>query len=124
MTKTQLIEKVVGGALLVVGEYRMSKAEMLRWRDKVNGQNKEAPILRHTVELGSNSVQVNERVPDGTRLEDIHVPFKKGQMIVLAVESYSVDKGAVSCRGHLENYSDGGTVPPDGSGVASPGKRS
>ena len=47
--------RLEAGAFLALGEYRMSKAEMLNWVDKKNGQAKSAPILRHVVEFGSSS---------------------------------------------------------------------
>jgi len=95
-------ERWEGGELCVPCEYRMSKAEMLEWNDKQNGQKKSAPLLRHTVELGQTSVTVNERVPDNTKLEDIRVPLKKGESVLLVVSEWTVAKGLVSCRGKLE----------------------
>ena len=89
------------GVLSCVGEYRMSKAEMINWRDKDSGRAMSAPVLRHTLELNGASIQVQERVPDGTKLEDIHVPLKKGDIVVLRVSEWTVTRGLVSCRGAL-----------------------
>jgi len=102
MTELDLVNRVREGEALMVGEYRMSKAEILKWRDKITGKPQEAPILRHTVEFGKSSVSVNERVADGTRLEDIHVTFNKGDAVVLHVDELTRAKGLVSCRGRLE----------------------
>ena len=85
----------------------MSKAEIIEWRDKTNGQMRSAPMLRHTVEVGSASVTVNERVPDGTKLEDIHIPFVKGDTVVLSVDEWASAKGLVTCRGKLEKLQAG-----------------
>jgi len=89
------------GELVVLGEYRMSKAELIQWRDKQTGKAMEAPMLRHTVEFGSISVQVAERVPDGTRVEDIHVGFSKGDKVAVYLTELTSTRGAVSAGGRL-----------------------
>jgi len=116
MRLNELVERVQAGEFLVVGEYRMSKAEMLNWVDKTNGQRKSAPILRHTVEFGNESVAVNERVPDGTKLEDIKINYIKGDRVVLHVQERISERGLVACRGQLEKLTRG-------PGDASPGER-
>lgn len=106
LTRQEAIERFTRGDIVSLGEYRMSKAEMLNWRDKTNGQAKSAPILRHTVEVGGISIAVNERVPDGTKIEDIHVAFKKGDMVLLEIQELTVDRGLVSARGSLSKVED------------------
>ena len=105
----------MAGGFIAVGEYRLSKAEMINWRDKVTGKPMSAPMLRHTVEFGSQSVAVQERVADGTKIEDIHVTFNKGDAVILHVDEYTSAKGLVSCRGRLEKFqsplSSGMTLP-------------
>jgi len=107
--------RVRSGEFLAVGEYRHSKSEMLNWRDKQTGRAMSAPILRHTVEFGDSSVAVSERVPEGTKLEDIKIPFVKGELVVLAFEELTRNLGLVSSRGKLEKFqpatSPGSTVP-------------
>lgn len=102
MKLDEALARCKAGELLAIGEYRFSKSEMLNWVDKQNGRERSAPILRHTVELGDKSVVVNDRVSPNTKLEDIHVPFSKGQQVAVFVEEWVVSKGQVSCRGHLE----------------------
>ena len=112
MDETSFMSQVKAGSLLALGEYRHSKSEMLRWRDKLTGRLMEAPVLRHTVEFGNCSVAVSERVPEGTKLEDIHVPFVKGEMVVLHLEELSRNLGLVSARGKLEHF-----TPSPGNGA-------
>ena len=100
------------GAFCALGEYRSSKAEMISWRDKASGRPMSAPMLRHTVEFGEQSVAVSERVPDNTKLEDIKVPFIKGERVFLVVSEYTTTKGLVACRGTLDKVSPS---PADGS---------
>ena len=102
MNKLQATELFLAGGFLAIGEYRMSKAEMLNWRDKQNGQAKSAPMLRHTVEVGSVSLTLAERVPDTTKLEDIKIGFAKGDLVVVYLDELTSPKGVVSGRGRLE----------------------
>src|ERR1039458_10383122 len=103
MTKEQLFESVLSGKVLATGEYRMSKAEMHSWRDKVNGQAKSGAFLTHTVEVGDVAITLSERVPEGSKIEDIRVPFTKGEGVVIFFDSLLSSKGIVSGRGKLEN---------------------
>lgn len=117
-SREEIIDRIFAGEFLAVGEYRNSRAEMLTWRDKTNGQQRSAPILRHTVEFGNVSAAVNERVPDGTKIEDIHVPFNKGDMVVCALTELSQNLGQVAARGALSRL----VLPsPAGNGPRSPG---
>jgi hypothetical protein len=103
MDKKQAMDLFNAGQFVAIGEYRMSKAEQIKWRDKTSGKEMEAPMLRHVVEFGDKSVAVSERVPSNVKLEDIKVPFIKGDTVLLHVEEYTTQKGLVSCRGRLES---------------------
>lgn len=107
MNEETFMRSIRAGALMVLGEYRHSKAEVINWRDKTTQQAKSAPVLRHTVEVGDQSIAVSERVPDGIKVEDIVVPFKKGDSVVLHLEELSRNLGMVSARGRLEAFSNG-----------------
>ena len=85
MTERELVHRVRAGECVMVGEYRMSKAEEINWRDKTNGRPLSAVVLRHTVEFGDKSVVVNERVPQEVKLPDVKWVWKKGQSVALVV---------------------------------------
>jgi len=104
MKEKEIVSSVLGGAFLAVGEYRHSKSEVIKWSDAKTGRAMSAPVLRHTVEFGSESVTVNERVPQDMKLEDIKVPFSKGQLVVLRVEEFTRKLGMASARGKLEEF--------------------
>lgn len=95
------LEDWQGGEFVLVGEYRMSKAEVIAWRDKQTGVAKEAPMLRHTVEFGQVSAQVAERVPEGAKIESLSVPFTKGDKVACYLSELMTMKGQVSMRGKL-----------------------
>lgn len=110
MTEKEFVDRVQSGALLVLGEYRMSKQEMISWRDKQTGRPMSAPVLRHTVEFGDMAVAVSERLPDSiTKLEEVPpIPFKKGQRVVLHLDELTRSLGMVAARGRLEPYGANG----------------
>lgn len=94
---------VLGGRRVVVGEYRASKIEEIKWKDKETHQPKQAVFCRHTVEFGPESVQVNERVPEGAAVSDIKVPWVKGQIVALVDFTWEIFKGASTVRGTLQS---------------------
>jgi hypothetical protein len=104
MDESTFLKRVRAGEMLAIGEYRHSRAEMINWRDKKTGAAMTAPVLRHTVEFGSNSVAVSERVPDSIkRIEDMPpIPFTKGETVILVIEELTKNMGLVSARGGLE----------------------
>jgi hypothetical protein len=117
MELEQAITLFKTGQFVAIGEYRMSKAEIIKWRDKTNGKEMEAPILRHVVEFGDKSVAVNERVASNTKLDDIKVPFVKGDAVIMHVEELTAQKGLVSCRGRLEAIAKTSPGKPGASGA-------
>jgi len=104
MTQAQLIEKILAGEILALGEYRHSKKEMLEWRDKKTGRACAAPILRHTVECGDQTIALSERVPDDMKLEAVSWPWTKSQRVVLHIDEISRNLGLISARGKLEAF--------------------
>ena len=109
------------GEFIAVGEYRLSKAEMISWRDKQTGRAMTAPMLRHTVEFAAGSVQVAERVPENTRIEDIAVPFRKGERVVVYFSELAQSKGSFTARGRLVRWPrvpDKSPSPVGGAAVA------
>jgi len=118
MKITELSERVRKGEVVAVGEYRMSKAETINWRDKQSGAAKSAVVLRHVVEVGDKSVTVNERVPDGVKEGDVKVAWSKGQLVVLHLDSWVTERGTVTCRATLEllEGNESGQAKPVGVG--------
>src|ERR1044072_6989131 len=92
------------GDFIAVGEYRLSKAEMISWRDKQTGRAMTAPMLRHTVEFAAGSVQVAERVPENTRIEDIAVPFRKGERVVVYFSELAQRRGSFAACGRFVGW--------------------
>lgn len=101
MTNKELMEQIMAGKPLVVVEYRSSKAENIKWRDKETQKTLTGVFLRHTVEAGEVSVAVNERTGEDFKADGYKAPFKKGEKCVLVFTDYQTVKGATSARGVL-----------------------
>lgn len=86
---------------VVVCEYRSTRAQEIKYRDKVTGKQQVMPLCEHGIEIGETQVRVSERLPDGADIALIKPPFKKGQRCILAVESWSVEKGQTRASGKL-----------------------
>lgn len=102
MTDKQVIEAMMSGSRIFVGEFRATKTDHITWRDKDSGRRLEADLIRHTVECGADTIMVNERLPDGQDITKMSWPFKKGDRVVVHVESMEVNKGFTQVRGRLE----------------------
>ena len=82
---------------------RSSIASLLEWRDKVNGSAKQAPMLKHNLEVGNVGLCLSERVKEGTKVEDINTkPFPKGDRVLVHLDELTSMRGIMSGRGHLE----------------------
>lgn len=123
MTKDKAMSGFLAGELLCIGEYRMSEASIVDYRDKTTGKPASFPSIKHTVEFGRRSVTVQDRAPEGFRVEGFVEPFKKGQHVICHVSDWFLEKGNVTCRGKLEqldsevNLSSAGSVSGKSSGV-------
>jgi hypothetical protein len=113
VTKDQAVSKFLAGEPIVFVEYRSSKAEVIKWRDKESRRVLTAAVLRHTVETDSGAIVVNERLsaefPDEVAqaqfCEYYKSVFVKGSKVLLHLKSLSTVKGIVMADGALEAIS-------------------
>jgi len=101
MTKAEFVKSVESGATMVACEYRSSRVDSIQWRDKVTGKALQANILRHTVEVGTTSVAVSERMPDDWDGKTFNAPVSKGERAVLEFSDWRTEKGVTQIRGKL-----------------------
>jgi len=104
MNKAQLIDGVLAGQALVLVEYRQTKVEVVKYRNKETGKAEEMRKIRHHVEGGGAAFPIEERVPEGLNLDTYKSPFAKGQMVVWHVDSMSKVKGVERNSGILEAF--------------------
>jgi hypothetical protein len=97
----EAIKRWQSGERLLFGEYRASKAEVIKYRDKTTRAITSMSVLRHTVEVGPDSVVVNERVEDDFDAEHYKSPFAKGQKVIVHLDSLVIEKGIPQARGKI-----------------------
>jgi len=106
MKRTEAIAKVGGGGVWLIGEYRLSKAETVHYRDKVSGKSASFSSIVHHLETGNEAVSVQERVPDGADLSKFKAPWNKGQKVLVEVKSLERVGGFLRASGPVETIDD------------------
>lgn len=102
MTQKQAIESFLSGKPLLVVEYRSSKAERIKWRDKESRAVMEAPLLRFSCEAADGTAYViNQRVPDTFDETKYVPPFAKGARVILEFVSMTIERGIVHFQGSI-----------------------
>lgn len=102
MKLTEALKKLETGAFLGgIAEYRSSCAETIKYQDKKTGRMAEMAMLRHNIEVGDVAVAINERTTDDFKADAYKSPFKKGQKVLVCLQSMETDKGLVRARGTL-----------------------
>jgi len=92
---------VFAGERLLVGDYRLGKAEAITYRDK-SGKTANAVVLRHTLECGNDVIAVSVFADDSVKAETWKPPFAKGTKVVVRLESLVIDKGTITVRGDIQ----------------------
>jgi len=107
-TEADAIRLFKAGRMVLVVEYRGSSVDHITWTDKQTRVRKEADLCKHTVEVGSRSMMVNERMAedwDGRaaagRFEAGQFPFPKGTRCVLEYKWVSQERGVLEAEGVL-----------------------
>jgi hypothetical protein len=104
MKLNDVVKMFDAGQPVLVVEYRSSKAERIRWRDKESHNTLEAPILRHSCEAADGTPYVvNERVPDTFKETEFKSLFKRGDKVVLKFTAMNVERGIQHFQGALES---------------------
>lgn len=106
MKKADAFKLIEAGELVVIGEYRSSDAQTINYRDKTTGRMTDMDMLSHTVEFGSNSVKLRERTDDNFKPDQYKAPYKKGQRVVVQLESLLREKGVYTGSGKLQPLED------------------
>ena len=98
LTKEQLIEKVMGGEICLVAEYRSTKFDEVRYLDKKTGKPERFIKVEHHVEAvmegQTEAFSVEERQPrDLDSIQAVHLGLVKGQIVVLRLMSVRREQG-------------------------------
>lgn len=105
LTMAQVQQLHQDGFPVLIGEYRLGKAENIEWRDKTSKQMVSGVSVRHTVENAVESVVISENVPDGYDVAKFLPPCKKGDKCAYIARSMQTAKGVVQFRGTVHPLS-------------------
>lgn len=109
MKASEVQKMFAAGKPVLLVEFRSSKAERIKWRDKESKATLEAPLLRHSVEAEDGTPYIlNERVPETFDETKFAAAFKKGDKCVLLFTSMIVEKGIAHFQGSLEKLESDG----------------
>lgn len=85
-----------------IGEYRGSKAEVIKFLDKKTGRAASFPSLKHTIEVNGEAISFSERVADDFDPNNFAVAYKKGDTVLAKLTAFQNDKGLLRGSGTLE----------------------
>ncbi|MBI5769104.1 MAG: hypothetical protein HZA93_15025 [Verrucomicrobia bacterium] len=100
MKVTEITGLMERGGVYMLGEYRASKPETIKYRDKVTGKPAEFSVIKHVVETGNDQVTVQER-STAEAVAQFRQPFKKGAKVLLQCESFERVEGFLRATGNL-----------------------
>jgi len=101
ITESELIAQILQGGIWAIGEYRLGKADVIKWRDKTSGKAMEGVVARHTIECGAEALVFSPRLPEGYAVADFGPLLPKGTKCALQVNRVEVDKGNTTVSGTL-----------------------
>lgn len=109
MKHKELLETLVSGQHILVGVYHGGKCEQMTMRDKTTGKPRKAYVIRETILTDGEAAVVAGWCPDDFTEEQQAkwLPkFKRGDRVVLRVQSSEVVQGFKRYSGVLESLTD------------------
>jgi len=102
MNEKEIVARRKKGGIWMLGEYRGGKAETVTYRDKVTGKAAQFSSIVHTIENGdTGAIALQERVSDGADISKFQVPFKKGQALIVQVDTIEKVQGFLRATGNM-----------------------
>lgn len=90
------------GRPILLGEYRLAKAEEISFNNKKTNAVEKAQIIRWTIEGEDESFPVTEWLPRGSDIHAWKSPFSKGQLVLVTITGFFREKGQTTVRGTVE----------------------
>ena len=103
MTNQELLEEVLRGQRVLVGNYRGSHAEMAGYVDRKTGQAIKYVRAIHLLELECTGridrAMIYQRLPEIIETpEDAAFPYVRGRLYAFRLESYQWERGQITGR--------------------------
>lgn len=97
-TNPVLEKMLTAGKCVIQGEWLTSKPETINYNNAKTGKASSFSRISHTLLIGNEAVKVAQPVLDGVNPESVVVPFKRGDRVVVEVDSMEIAKGNRSIR--------------------------
>jgi len=93
LTKEALVGLVLGGSVILVGEFRGAALDSRKWTDRVNGRDRTMNVMEVAIETANPCKQVTV-----TAFEESGKPLslpeiKKGSQVAILIRSRVTEKG-------------------------------
>lgn len=105
MKQAELMNAVMEGQIIVVGQYVKGRAEDIQVRDKATGGRRAAAVSRETVMTGTDPVVVTSWLPDGKVAADWKASAVRGDKVVVLISSMALSNGIPVLSGKVEKLS-------------------
>jgi len=99
ISRAEATKRWLSGELVVIAEVRSFICEDREWRDKKTGRMEKGTFLTHNLEIGPMAAPLSERLPEGVTKAGYVWPFKKGDSVLVKVDSVFAEKGVTQFRG-------------------------
>lgn len=101
MKTSHLLERVLGGHFVLVGEFRGGRVNVRGFVDRKTGLASTSLIVSYVVECATSGtfdlVKINRRAPEGvTDPAQVAIDLEKGQRYAFEIETLSRDRGLIS----------------------------
>lgn len=105
MKQAELVNAVMEGQIVVVGQYVKGRAEDINVRDKATGGRRPAAVSRETVMTGTDPVVVTAWLSDGKTAADWKPSAIRGDKVVVLITSMAMSNGIPVLSGRVEKLS-------------------
>ena len=92
MKRSEIAAQLEKGGAFILGEYRVTKGDVVNYRDKATGKAASFSQRIHVVESGETVVHVQDRVEDGVDPRKLPAPFSKGQTAIVPSSNVQISE--------------------------------
>jgi hypothetical protein len=101
MKASELLNRVLSGGIILVGEFRGGRADVRGFVDRKTGLASTSLIVSYVVECATSGafdlVKINRRAPQGvTDPAQVPINLEKGQRYAFEIETLSKERGLIS----------------------------
>jgi hypothetical protein len=100
MTRDELLQHVLRGRLLLVGEFRGARAEAAGYVDTRSGEAVSYVRVIYIVECSARGVLdraiIRQKRPEAENPEHVTIPYEKGRTYVFFLDGFKLERGIFS----------------------------